>query len=73
MYDNTPKEHTGIINHHTLRLFLTDEVVLKDCTFKNSFMTAVMLDVCKKSVVEQCKVINSGERVNYKPVGKRSF
>lgn len=69
VYDNTPKEHTGIINHHTLRLVLTDEVVLKDCTFKNSFMTAVMLDVCKKSVVEQCKVINSGESVNYKPVG----
>ena len=69
VYDHHPEVQTSIINHHTLRLVLTDEVVLKDCTFKNSFMTAVMLDVCRNSVVENCMVINSGESVNYKPVG----
>lgn len=69
VYDHNPKEHTSIINHHTLRLVLTDKVVLKDCIFKNSFMTAVMLDVCKKTIIEKCSVINSGESQNYKPVG----
>jgi len=69
VYDPTPKKYTPIINHHTLRLVLNDEVDLKDCTFKNSFMTAVVLDICKKSIVDHCTVVNSGESVSYKPVG----
>lgn len=69
VYDHQPKEFTSIISHHTLHLVLNEEVVLKDCTFKNSFMTAVMLDACKKSEIAKCKVINSGESLKYKPVG----
>lgn len=69
VYDRQPEKQTSIIDHHTLRFVLTDEVVLKDCTFKNSFMTAVILDICKKSVIDRCSIINSGESVSYKPVG----
>ncbi len=69
IYNPKPEKPTDIINHHTLRLVLLDELVLKDCTFKNSFMTAVMLDVCNKSEISNCKIINSGESVKYEPVG----
>ena len=69
IYNPNPKEQTSIIEHHTLRMVLLDELLLKDCTFKNSFMTAVMLDVCKKSEIANCKVINSGESLSYTPVG----
>lgn len=69
VYNPKPEKHTDIINHHTLRFILLDELILKDCTFKNSFMTAVMLDVCKKSEITDCTIVNSGESVNYVPDG----
>lgn len=69
IYNPKPEKFTDIINHHTMRLVLIDELLLKDCTFKNSFMTAVMLDVCKKSQIVNCNVINSGESIKYKPDG----
>lgn len=68
-YNPEPEKPTSsIINHHTIRFVLLEELELSDCAFKNSFMTAVKLDICKKSNIRNCKVINSGESVSYTPV-----
>lgn len=69
VYNPKPEIHTDITTHHTLHLILLDELILKECTFRNSFMTAVMVHVCKRSEIAQCTIINSGESVHYEPDG----
>lgn len=69
IYNPKPKKHTELVGHHTIHLVLLEELFLKDCTFKNSFMTAVMVHISKKTEVVNCKVINSGESQNYEPEG----
>lgn len=69
IYNPKPKKHTDIVFHHTLYLVMLDELKLKDCTFKNSFMTAVMVHICKRSEIVNCSIINSGESVKYESEG----
>lgn len=69
VYNPKPEVHTDITTHNTLHLILLDELIIKDCIFKNSFMTAVMVHVCKYSEISNCTVINSGESIMYDPDG----
>lgn len=69
VYNPKPEVHTDITTHNTLHLILLDELIIKDCIFKNSFMTAVMVHVCNRSEISNSSVINSGESVKYDPDG----